>query len=82
MTCLSAYMYRQISKSYRKKSEKALWGGGGGGASAPQMYRKKSENALWGGGGNASGGIRKETSAKFGIHCLKFNFIMHLNPNF
>ena len=55
---------------------------GGGGGKCPPNVPEKSENALWGGGGNASGGIRKETSAKFGIHCLKFNFIMHLNPNF
>ena len=29
MTCLSAYMYRQIIfQMYRQNSEKALWGGG------------------------------------------------------
>ena len=35
MTCLSAYMYRQIFKMYRQNSEKALWGGGGGVAPPP-----------------------------------------------
>ena len=65
-----------------KKVRKGIMGGGGGGQVPPKCTGKSPKMHYGGGGGNASGGIRKETSAKFGIHCLKFNFIMHLNPNF
>ena len=65
-----------------KKVRKGIMGGGGGGKCPPNVPEKVRKCIMGGGGGNASGGIRKETSAKFGIHCLKFNFIMHLNPNF